>query len=292
MNNGLIRKFLILLVAIYVPILSSSLAQQNNKSLLWKISGNELKKPSYLFGTIHLICPSDFIWTRAMDSAFDKCDRICFEMDLSDASITVEAAKAMIDNSGKHLEDYFTDEQYKNLTKYVKDKLGMDMTLFRQLKPFALQTMLSEQFSVCNDPISYEDSLMKMAQKHHQGIIGLESIQEQIDVIGLLPNDSVIKDINDIVNGKSYADTAYTKMVDAYKHQDLPDLYDQVAGSGGLGTESGSFLDDRNKKWISRIQEKISSSSVFFAVGAGHLWGNNGVIALLRQEGYSVSPVK
>ena len=81
-------------------------------------------------------------------------------------------------------------------------------------------------------------------------------------------------------------------MVTAYRQQDLPALYKMITQSKELGDDLDAFLDTRNKKWIPRMNEKMKSGSVFFAVGAGHLWGNVGVISLLRKDGYMVEAVK
>ena len=79
-------------------------------------------------------------------------------------------------------------------------------------------------------------------------------------------------------------------MIAAYKAQDLAALYKQVKDSKELGDNLGTFLDERNKKWVPRMT-KIMTQPTFFAVGAGHLWGDQGVISLLKSAGYSVSPV-
>jgi uncharacterized protein YbaP (TraB family) len=96
----------------------------------------------------------------------------------------------------------------------------------------------------------------------------------------------------DMINDSKEMDSEYTAMVSAYKSQDLPALYKQMEDSKDLQNELGVFLDDRNKRWIPRMENKMKGNSVFFAVGAGHLWGNNGVINLLRKAGYKVEAVK
>src|SRR6218665_1169628 len=54
----------------------------DQNSLLWKISGNGLTKPSYVFGTIHLICESDYFWNPVMEEALKATEKICMEMDM------------------------------------------------------------------------------------------------------------------------------------------------------------------------------------------------------------------
>ena len=270
-------------------------AQQKDtkeQSLLWRISGNKLSKPSYLFGTIHLICKDDFLWTGTMKQSFASSDKVCFEMDLDDPQVMVEVAAGLMDNSGKKLQDYFTPEQYKLLTQYFKDSIGVDISVLQQIKPVALQSMITTSSAGCNNAISYEDSLMKIALKDKKEIIGLEEPKEQIAVLESIPVDTVIKQLLDAIQNKDNDDGEYAQMVAAYKKQDLPGLYNMITSSKDLASGLDAFLDDRNKKWLQRMPVKMNASSVFFAVGAGHLWGVNGVISLLRTAGYTVEPLK
>lgn len=281
------RKLKALVAALLALANANAIAQPVENSLLWKISGKEVKKPSYLFGTMHLICKGDFLWTTAMRQSLDNSEKVCLEMDMDDTNIATQVAAGMIDKTGKKLSDYFTKEQYATVSKYIRDNYGFEISLVEQMKPIALQTLITTQISECQDPVSYEDSIMTIAHKSKKEIVGLEDVREQLATLETIPTDTVIKELLEMVNGKSL-DSEYNAMVMAYKNQDLPALYKQMQDSKDLQNELGVFLDDRNKKWIPRMEQKMSGNSVFFAVGAGHLWGNNGVINLLRKAGYKV----
>lgn len=273
-------------------------AQQNNndgKSLLWQITGKNLSKPSYLFGTIHMICKDDYLWTEKMKNSLDKSEKICMEMDMDDPNLMMEVAAGMIDHTGKKLSSYFTPEQYEQLKKYFKDNLtGMDVSDLEMMKPAALMTFISAKSMVCDNPVSYEERIMQTATQDKKEIIGLEEVKEQLDVLASMPADSIVKEVLDEMAANNADDKAeYEQMITAYKNQDLPALYTLIKQSKELGGgDLNAFLDDRNKKWISRMADKMKTSSVFFAVGAGHLWGNNGVIQLLRANGYKVEAIK
>lgn len=280
-------------LAVFFPILilSTALFGQSSHALLWRISGNRLAKPSYLFGTMHLICPTDYVWTPDMEKCFNEADKICFEMDMDDPSVLSEIATGLIDYSGKKLEDYFTHEQYSIVKKYVKDSLGMDIELLQQMKPVVLQTMMSVSSVSCSDAVSYEDSLMKVAHRTNKEILGLEEPREQIAVLESIPTDTVINDLlNTILHNNHSDDSDYYKLITAYRAQDIPTLYSLITASRELG-DMGIFLDSRNQNWIPRMAARMGKSSVFFAVGAGHLGGNKGVISLLKKKGYTVTPV-
>ncbi|OJW84043.1 MAG: hypothetical protein BGO69_09265 [Bacteroidetes bacterium 46-16] len=265
---------------------------QSGKSLLWRISGKDMKRPSYLFGTIHLICPADYIWTDKMKESLHKSQEVCFEMDMDDPGVLMKVATGLMDNSGKRLEDYFSPEQYKQVATYMHDSIGMNISLFDNLKPAALQSMLTTKTAACANPVSYEDKIMEQAKKDKKEILGLEQPEEQIELFDNLPPDSIVKQVMETVTGKDNDKEEYQKLVNAYKQQDLPALYELMNSSGESPIDLAGFLDDRNKRWIDRMVDKMDQKSVFFAVGAGHLWGENGVINLLKKEGYRVEPVR
>ena len=279
--------------AITVHLTSSGQEKVDNKSLLWRISGKGLTNSSYLFGTMHQICPADYVWTDKMKASLEKSDKVCFEMNMSDPNLLTQVTAGLLDLSGKKLKDYFTPEQYAHIKKYMKDSLGLDITMFEQLKPVALESMIGMREGNCDDPVSYEETIMKTALSEHKEILGLEEAKEQLDVLETLPVDSVIKQLVDAVEHPAKSDDGeYQTMITAYKQQDIPALYELIKQSKDMGDGMDAFLDIRNKKWIPRMADKMNKSSVFFAVGAGHLWGDNGVISLLRKDGYKVEAVK
>jgi uncharacterized protein YbaP (TraB family) len=272
----------------------SALAQQKTaspNSLLWQVTGKNLDKPSYIFGTIHLICRPDFLWTEAMKNSLAKSDKVCFEMDLDDPAMSMQIATALIDNNGKKLKDYFTADEYKLLKKYMKDSLGMSIELFEKMKPIALGTIMSTSDAACPDQTSYEDSIMKLAQEAGKEIIGIETVPEQLAALESLPIDSVLKEIRETISNKKSTDTKYIKMLEAYKKQDIAALYGIITAGDVTVAELAALLEDRNIKWIPRMKQKMGQGSIFFAVGAGHLWGTNGIIGLLRKEGYTITPL-
>jgi Uncharacterized protein conserved in bacteria len=288
------KRFL-LCIAILLSCFSGffSYAQGNsktNRSLLWRISGKQMSQPSYLFGTIHIICADDYIWTPAMQNSFDKTNELCLEMDMDDPNLPMDVAKGMINTSGKQLSEYFTPEDYAVLEQYVKDTLGMGLSGFQQIKPVGIFTILTTKMASCPEPVSYEARLMELAHKNAREVTGLETAEEQLDLLDNLPADSIVKSIMQTIKGDTSQDESLTTLTNAYKQQDLAKLYELIKESKDI--DLGGFLDTRNEKWIPRMIQKMDQRSVFFAVGAGHLWGEAGVIYLLRKEGYTVEPVK
>jgi len=267
-------------------------AKEDSRSLLWKITRSDMKQPSYLFGTIHLICPNDYIWTPAMKRSLKACKEVCFEMDMDDPSVMMQIASGMIDNSGKMLKDYFSEEDYKVVARFVTDSLGMNMMLFQQMKPAALQSLFATGSVGCTTPASYETNLTEEARKQGKEVTGLEAPGEQLALFDSMPQDSVISELVRMARDYSKERLEFMRMLEAYKKQDLQALHSIIEEGRGAGEDLSLYLDERNKKWIGRMEERMEQKPVFFAVGAGHLPGENGIITLLRNSGYTVVPIK
>ncbi len=290
------KRLLLLLSTITFVTCTISYAQKPDtigNSLLWRISSKDMNKPSYLFGTIHLICSTDYIWTKKMEESLKKSDEVCFEMNMADPQVMIQIATWMIDRD-KSLKDYFTVDQYQIVRRYFKDSLNIDITSFQfqQVKPVMLESLLALKTVSCANPVGYEDKLKSKALKNKKKIAGLEDPQEQIALLENIPADTVVKELLETIQGKNDEHAEYKKLINAYKKQDISALYNLIQTSKNDGEDLNEFIDERNEKWIGRMEERMEQKSVFFAVGAGHLWGEKGVINLLRQEGYTVEPVK
>ena len=286
------KKYALFIFSMFIiSLVAHAQERQSEQSLLWRISGKGLKKPSFLFGTIHLICPEDYLWTDKMKQSLTASEKVCFEMDLDDTKLMMSASDGFIATDGRRLKDYYSPEQYQLLKKFIKDSIGMDISVLQQMKPIALESIISMKTTKCMNPVSYEETIMKTAKAAGKEILGLEDPSEQISALDSMPSDSVAKEVFEEIRDFAQNKQAYSEMVTAYKHQQLKVLYEKITTVKGQGDDMHVLLDDRNKKWISRIIEKMSKSSVFFAVGAGHLPGDKGVIHLLRAAGYTLEPI-
>lgn len=264
---------------------------QEEKTLLWRVSGNGLASPSYIFGTIHLICPADYVWTDKMQKALESCNKVCFEMDMDDPATMSAATEGFMADKGKKMKDYFKPADYTALKKFMHDSMGVDIVLFQGMKPIALESIISMKSVPCNDAISYEEKIMGKAKEEHKEVLGLEAASEQISALDSTPPDSVAAEIMELVSNFTKSRLEFSEMVNAYKVQDLKLLYKKIAAAEGMGNNIGVLLNDRNKRWIPRMKQKMAGNAVFFAVGAGHLAGDKGVLSLLKQAGFTVEPV-
>lgn len=291
------RKFLFLSAGFLAFAIVVSNAQKNKKaraktSLLWKISGNGLRQPSYLFGTIHLICPDQFLWTPSMKKAFNECQQVAFEIDLDDPKLATEVSLGMMLPEGKELKDFFSTKDYSRLEKYAQDTLHIPPLMLEKMQPFAILSMAAMSSSTCGEQaISYEQKISDWAAQNQKGIVGLESAEDQLSIMKEMNIDSTAQQIIQLLNQPDKPQGQYKQLISAYQKQDLNTLHQLILNSPEIQADLNTLLYNRNKKWIPVIEKLIYQKSTFIAVGAGHLSGQGGVIDLLQQAGYTLAPV-
>ena len=164
--------------------------------------------------------------------------------------------------------------------------------MFNNFKPIMLISILSEKTQTCSVTESYEQSFMNLALKNKKDIKGLETIEYQMGVFDSVPDNIMVGYLNEMVNDFQKQTTEFQKLVNIYKMQDVDSLFNiAYKGVKELGPET-ELLTKRNSNWIPVMKTNMQKASCFFAVGAAHLGGDIGVIALLRKQGYTVKPVK
>ena len=279
----------IITTLVVLLFISTSFAQSNStkadNSLLWEISGKKLAKPSYLYGTIHMICASDFSMSDQAKRAFAKTDKLTLEIDMSDAEQMSAMQKMAMGE--KPLSETLSAAEYERLDAMVQKKMGISV---KQLDSFTLLTVmsvLSTKSFGCMDLKFYEMEFIEMAKKSNKPVAGLETVEEQMK---LFTSGISTEDILEMM--ESSDDEVTKKMVEIYKRQDLQQMYTLMTDDKLMSPEARKLmLDDRNINWLNAMPAMMQKQSVFFAVGAGHLPGSNGVIELLRNAGYTVKAV-
>jgi uncharacterized protein len=267
-------------------------AQQQDKSLLYEISGNGISQPSYLYGTIHIICKDDFVMTDATKNKFSKTEQVYLEIDIDDPKMMPDMMKSMYMTDGTTIKSLLSDTDYQKVSQFFKDTLKMNIAGMDKMKPFMLSSMTIPKLLACPTQ-SYEETFMKMAKAEHKEILGLETVQDQfnaLDKMGMKKQADMmlVQMVNDWNEGKETIRT----MIRDYKQQDVELLLEDMSKSKGMSKEfEKDLLETRNQNWIPKIQQITKQKSTFFAVGAGHLGGEKGVIALLRKQGFTVRAV-
>jgi len=266
-------------------------AQTNEKSLLWKISGNGLTTPSYLFGTIHITC--DATLPEKVKVAMDKTDQLCLELDMDDTSMQTQMMSRMMMNDGVTMESLTSKEDFTLVDEFLTKNLGFSAKMLNTLKPFMVSAMLYPKMMDC--PMqSVESELLKMASSQKEETIGLETVAEQMDVFEAIPYQEQMNELIKTAKSDLNRDKKELQdMLDLYKTEDVAAMIEFTKKSDNAMTSKydDELLNNRNKNWIARIDKIAKEKPTFFGVGAAHLGGELGVIRLLRENGFTVEPV-
>ena len=155
----------------------------SNNSLLWQISGNGLKAPSYLFGTMHIISNENYFFGENAKKKIKSAKNVVFEMDLSKVNI-VETGLAAIIPGGKSIKDYLSEEDYNEVLIFMKDSMDINPAMFKsaysKMKPIFLEQFLITKY-LGNNPESYETNIGDMAKSQNKKIYGLETFEELLN---------------------------------------------------------------------------------------------------------------
>ena len=271
----------------------SFVKQKNDNTLLWKISGNELKKPSFLFGTFHLLCKDDIHFSDQLKKAMKSSDEIYMELDMDDPSTVLGGMLYMNMKNDTTLENLYTPEEYTRLKNYFSDTLKMPVMLLQKAKPYFLVALLYPRMMDCASPAGVEEELMKIAKEDKKEIKGLETIQFQASVFDSIPYEWQAKELLKNIDSFSVYKNEFETMLNFYKNQQLDSIKSLMEKSeSGEQKYDDLLLNNRNKNWVKQLKGIMKNESVFVAVGAGHLVGENGLINLLRKEGYTVEPLE
>lgn len=276
------------LLSVLAFCLFANLSQ--GQSLLWKISGNDLEKPSYLFGTIHMICPDDLILSEATKKAIEDTDQVVLELDMDEPDFMAKAQQMALNKDMANISAQLTEDDLATVNAFFKKHYSADLSQLGVMKPIGLMSMIYMKGLDCPQPASYEATFMQL--KGDKELKGLETIEYQLNIFDQIPIEEQLSWLVEYTADVDKMKTELDFMINAYQSQDMQKMHDMITSSVQFEAYTNILLYKRNQEWIDRIEKLINDQPTFIAVGAGHLGSDKGVIALLRKEGYSVEPVK
>ena len=198
-------------------------------------------------------------------------------------------------SDGQTLRDLYSEEDY-NLIKAHFEDLGLPMMLLERIKPMFLTVFASGDVEMGKglgeqeSTKSYEMELYALAQESNMDVSGLETIEYQMSVFDSIPMEVQGQMLLETIKSDE-EDDAFKEMIKIYTSQNINAMVTMMSEDEGIGGFEDILLYTRNKNWIPVIEEKMRDTQHFFAVGAGHLGGKDGVIDLLKKEGYTLSPL-
>lgn len=267
----------------------------NNKSLLWEVTGKDLSKPVYIYGTMHLLCASDAVLSDNLQKIVQHADEIYFEIDMDDIGELLSGLKEGAMKNDTSLADLYSSDEYERIkTFFDHHGMGMELQMLNKMQPMLISALVYQAVLPCKAADGIELNIMKLAHQYHKEIKGLETAAFQASVLDKIPYASQAKELLYSIDSVKNTQTETDEMIDLYKEQDLDKLLTfSLKTEGGTSSEiQDVMINDRNKNWIEKFPAITKDKSILIAVGAGHLGGKEGLLNLLKQKGYNIRPLE
>ena len=268
--------------------------------LLWKITGNGLKNPSYLFGTHHLI-PIQFLDSvPGLYPAFNSAKMVVSEVVLNNLDATPAIRKAALLPDTITIRGLLNQAEYEFVNQELTNTLRMSLDNLNKMHPSLISKLyeleLYKKYEHFDENTQSDTYFQLVAAKKGIPIAGLETVEQQVK---LLFPENIKKETQLLVasiRNKEMLIQEMREMNRLYREGNL-DALEVLANQSNKQwnvseEENKKLIDDRNINWVKQLPDLIKNNSCFVAVGALHLPGNKGLIKLLKNEGYKVIPVK
>lgn len=299
-----------LLAATVLAVLTVTSA---SAQLLYKISGKDLKAPSYIIGTFHLANATFVDKIAGVKDALTATDQVFGEVPFDDMlnpdSLKVMQAAMMLPD-GQTLKTVLSAEQYKKLDAVLTQMMGVGLSnpqvnaQMGKMSPAALSAQLQVLMFMQKhmgefDPLHGFDQYFQTQAKHNnEPIGGLETVAFQITLLyKSYDMQRQVEQLMCMIDNMDFYEKIAEKMAQAFYAQDIDAL--KAAMEEKLGNtcdatpkEWAQFNDNRNADWVRKMPAIMAAKPTFFAVGAGHLPGPKGVLQLLKDIGYTVEAVR
>ena len=278
----------------------SLLCLTSNAQLVWKISGNGIKKPSYILGTHHG-CPFTYCDSiPGLMKAFDKVDNIIGEINMIElAEMSPERMQKMqammMMPADTSLLSLFSTEEAAKVNEWLGKKMGASLEMLSAMKPMTIMVTaqnkeMMEVIPEIATMTTIDKYMQTLGQRKGKTIGELETADYQME---LLYGNSLEEQADALLEMIDHGDSKglLQQLTNAYKSQNLDTLW-KVFQEQMTGYEYDAIVKVRNLNWEKQMKEILPKQTTLFVVGAGHLPGEYGMINLLQEAGYKVKPVK
>ena len=266
--------------------------------LLWRIETAGVK-PSYLFGTIHLSDPRVTALPRPVTDALAAADSLHVELVL-DGATQQQLASAMVLTGGRTLDGVIGKALFADVVAAAKP-YGLPEPALRMFEPWAVMAMLSippeEMARTMSGQPSVDQILQNIATGYGIPVAALETVDEQVEALGGMSDADEIEMLRQTVEQQSMVAAMIEEMIGRYVARDVGGLHDfmleQSVGDDPalLDRFLDRILDVRNRRMVDRMAAALAEGNAFVAVGALHLPGETGLLALLERRGHTVTRV-
>lgn len=283
-------------IFILIALLAGGLT--SNAQLLWKVSGNGLEKPSYIFGTHHIADQTICDGIKGFNDAYASVEKLYGEVDTEKLNSMATQLKMMTHMKmpkGQKLSSLYTEDQLKIVDEFVTSVLEVSIKSFDSFKPVMVSSSIQVIIAMKLYPdFKAEDAIdsymQTKAKKDKKEVGSLETVDFQIDVLYNEPLEKQAADLLEMAEKSQKAEDDIIKLTELYRQQELDKLWD-IMLEDTEPQELEALIFGRNRNWVVQMKDLMPAAPTMFVVGAGHLPGDQGLIKLLEAEGYKLEPV-
>ena len=267
------------------------------RGLLWKVSKADVK-PSHVFGTLHSPDARLAVLPLPVDRAFARAKSLTLEYvpDEYGRQRFLEAAMFL---DRQTLEEKIGSEDFERVLEHLRP-LGLKRDFVTKLKPWGVLLNLRSARDASSAAATTIDGLLyDRARSRRLPLHQMEGIEEQVFVFDDFPMDSQVALLKHSLAHYGELSAMSEMTLQAYLARDLAELWriqqEHVARYPEIAAHNAGFvkriLHDRNVVMAFRMQRQLRKGEAFVALGALHLYGEKGVLALLLEDGWKVARV-
>ena len=285
----ILRSLLKRLIVLVATASAFALYDGEAASCVWKVTSPQ-GGTLYLGGSVHALRSKDYPLPLPFNRALQASSRLVFEVDPAALKgTTKKLVKAGQYSGSDDLKKHVDPRTYDYVRRFFALR-GIPEQKFSHYRPWLIEIMLEAAPSE-NTQLGVEEYLKTRAVAEHKPIDGLESTEEHmLPFVGLSDRQSEALLLVFFVNLGRTDLPQGVKMLDAWHHGDVEALSAELRGAyQDFPAFYERLISDRNRRWIPKIEDYIKRrETVFVVAGAGHFGGRDGVVALLRERGYTV----
>lgn len=273
-----------------------------HSQICFKVDGNGLKSPSWLFGTHHLAPLSVFSDNEGAKSGFESAETVVGETDMesmTDMAVVMQMQQLAVAPADSTLAQLIPTERFaKYESVFAKLSGGMPLKMFDGFKPFVAAnivtlSLISSNLGGFNAEEQLDGWLQSNGKQAGKKVVTLETPMQQAEMLYCaIPVSAQLKSLCELLDNPDKVMEETRSLNEAYLRGDLETLLklSQEEEDADAAAFNEVILLKRNKEWLSKLPDIMSAAPSFIAVGALHLPGEQSLVEGLRRLGYTVTP--
>ncbi len=277
-----------LLLCVWFGLLSFSATA----NVFFKVTHQKHDQTAYVLGTMHLLCKDDFVMPESVYHALANSEQLIVEVDLTNSNELAAARSAMFQQPSNYLQLHLNRRQYSQLEQQTQQQLGRPLNSLAPLRPLIISSLFLAHYLPCaSETFSVDEAVIQHMARNKKLVVGLESAKWQLELFDQIDLSEQVSALYELVTEKNVAQQELVNMANAYISGNGEKLHEIMVAQDDFLGAAALFLDQRNKTWAEKLPKLFANKSSFVAVGAGHLYGDQGLLRLLIAQGYEITPI-